>query len=47
MTFKPLDTVVLVRDFPDHGLRRGDLAAVVDTYDPAKQATFAPFRTGT
>jgi len=34
MTFKPLDTVVLVRDFPDHGLKAGDLGAVVEVYLP-------------
>lgn len=30
MTPKLLDVVVLTRDLPDHGLRRGDLGAVVD-----------------
>jgi hypothetical protein len=34
MTFKLLDTVVLERDLPDVGLRRGDLGAVVEVYDP-------------
>jgi hypothetical protein len=29
-----LDTVVLVRDLPEHGLRRGDLGAIVDVYPP-------------
>lgn len=29
-----LDTVVLSRDLPDHGLRRGDLGAVVHVYPP-------------
>ena len=29
-----LDTVVLVRDIPEHGLRAGDLGAVVYTHDP-------------
>jgi len=29
MRFKELDTVVLERDLPEHGLRRGDLRAVV------------------
>jgi hypothetical protein len=28
------DTVVLVRDVPEHGLRAGDLGAVVETYPP-------------
>ena len=34
MTFKTLDTVVLVRDIPEHGLRSGDLGAVVEVYAP-------------
>ena len=34
MQFKQLDTVVLDRDLPDHGLRRGDLGAVVEVYEP-------------
>jgi len=29
-----LDTVVLERDVPDHGLRRGELGAVVEVYEP-------------
>jgi hypothetical protein len=33
--FKLLDTVVLDRDLPEHGLRRGDLGAVVDVYAPS------------
>jgi hypothetical protein len=32
--FNVLDTVVLDRDLPEHGLRRGDLGAVVDVYAP-------------
>jgi hypothetical protein len=32
--FNVLDTVVLDRDLPEHGLRRGDLGAVVDVYSP-------------
>ena len=32
--YKPLDTVVLVRDLPDHGLCSGDLGAVVDVCGP-------------
>ena len=32
--FKLLDTVVLDRDLPDQGLRRGDLGAVVDIHAP-------------
>ena len=34
MSFKELDTVVLDRDLPEHGLRCGDLGAVVQTYAP-------------
>jgi hypothetical protein len=34
MKFKELDTVVLDRDVAEHGLRRGDLGAVVQVYDP-------------
>ena len=34
MTFQLLDTIVLDRDLPDHGLRRGDLGAVVEVYEP-------------
>ena len=35
MSFKELETVVLDRDLPEHGLRRGDLGAVVQVYSPA------------
>jgi hypothetical protein len=34
MKFKVLDTVVLRRDLPEHGLREGDLGAVVEVYEP-------------
>ena len=34
MNVKELDTVVLERDLPEHGLRRGDLGAVVHVYRP-------------
>ncbi len=34
MRFKELQTVVLNRDLPEHGLRRGDLGAVVQVYEP-------------
>ena len=34
MTYRVLDTVVLERDVPDHGPRRGDLGAVVEVYEP-------------
>jgi hypothetical protein len=32
--FKELDTVVLVRDMPEAGLKAGDLGAVVQVYSP-------------
>jgi hypothetical protein len=32
MTFALLETVVLARDLPEHGLRAGDLGAVVEVY---------------
>jgi len=32
MTFAILECVVLNRDLPEHGLRRGDLGAVVEVY---------------
>lgn len=31
---KVLDTVVLNKDLPDLGLRRGDVGAVVEVYEP-------------
>lgn len=34
MTFHPLDTVVLVKDLPEHRLVRGDLGAVVHVFEP-------------
>jgi hypothetical protein len=34
MKFKTLDTVVLNRDMPEFGLRKGDLGAVVQVYRP-------------
>jgi hypothetical protein len=34
MNVKELDTVVLERNLPEHGLRRGDLGAVVQVYQP-------------
>jgi hypothetical protein len=33
--FQPLDVVVLNKDYPSHGLKRGDLGAVVEVYEPA------------
>lgn len=34
MKYRVLDTVVLDKDLPDHGLRKGDLGAVVEVYEP-------------
>ncbi len=34
MKHEMLDTVVLVRDVPEHGLRAGDLGAVVEIHPP-------------
>ena len=34
MKFKLLDTVALDRDLPEHGLRCGDLGAVVEVHAP-------------
>jgi Domain of unknown function (DUF4926) len=34
MTYRVLDTIVLDRDLPDQGLRKGDLGAVVELYEP-------------
>lgn len=34
MRYKVLDTVVLIRDLPEHGLRNGDPGAVVEVYEP-------------
>jgi hypothetical protein len=33
MGYKELDTVVLNADIPAHGLKRGDIGAVVHVYD--------------
>jgi Domain of unknown function (DUF4926) len=37
---RELDTVVLLRDLPDMGLRAGDLGAVVHVYDRAYEVEF-------
>ena len=34
MKSRRLDVVVLERDLPAHGLKRGDLGAVVELYEP-------------
>lgn len=35
MPFQRLEIVVLERDLPQHGLRRGDLGTVVEVYPPS------------
>jgi len=34
MIYSNLDTVVLTRNLPEHGLCAGDLGAVVETHEP-------------
>jgi len=34
MKYRELETVVLEHDIPERGLRKGDLGAVVELYDP-------------
>jgi hypothetical protein len=34
MIYRVIDTIVLDRDLPDRGLRKGDLGAVVEVYEP-------------
>jgi len=34
VTYHVLDTVVLARDLQERGLRKGDLGAVVEVYEP-------------
>ena len=34
MTYQLMDTIVLDRDVPEHGLRKGDLGAIVEVYEP-------------
>lgn len=34
MKYQSLDTVVLLRDLPNHSLRVGDLGAIVEIYEP-------------
>lgn len=34
MTYTLLETVVLARGIPEHGMRAGDLGAVVQIYEP-------------
>jgi hypothetical protein len=43
MAFELLETVVLNRDLPAHGLRAGDLGAVVEVYaDDGVEVEFVP-----
>jgi hypothetical protein len=34
MSYRLLDSVVLVRDLPEHCLQRGDLGTIVQLYEP-------------
>lgn len=34
MTYDLLESVVLVRDLPEHGLKKGELGAIVELYPP-------------
>ncbi len=34
MRYQVLDTIVLDRDLPERGLRKGDLGSVVEVYEP-------------
>ena len=34
MAYRTLDTVVVTADLPSHGLKRGDIGAVVQVYSP-------------
>lgn len=36
--FKELETVILIHDVKKHGLREGDMGAVVNVYDGGKAA---------
>lgn len=40
MNYKELDTVVLTRDLPEHGLKSGDLGAVVFVSPDALEVEF-------
>ena len=40
MNFALLETVVLTRDLPAHGLRAGDLGAVVEVYPDGVEVEF-------
>ena len=34
MSYQALDNVILDKDLPEHGLRRGDLGVLVHQYEP-------------
>jgi hypothetical protein len=34
VNFELFETIVLTRDVPEHGLRAGDLGAIVERYEP-------------
>jgi hypothetical protein len=34
MIYRVIDTIVLDRDLPDRGLRKGNLGAMVEVYEP-------------
>lgn len=36
--FRELETVILTHDIKEHGLRKGDMGAVVNVYDSGKAA---------
>lgn len=36
--FKELETVILTHDIKEHGLRKGDMGAVVNVYDRGRAA---------
>lgn len=36
--FKELETVILIHDIKEHGLREGDMGAVVNVYDKGSAA---------
>ncbi len=40
MSFHELDAVVLQRDLPEHGLRKGDLGAIVHVHADALEVEF-------
>lgn len=40
MRFRELQTVVLTRDVPEHGLKKGDVGAIVHVYATALEVEF-------